>query len=121
MILALVATALFRVFSGALTNASAAEDYSRAALVAQSALDEASMPPLREQTKDGSADDGRITWTAHISPYVAPGVPQELEAATEGLPIRLWRIIVDVTFNGPNGAPRTVTLATTRVGAKELR
>ena len=37
VILALVATALFRLFSGALQNASAAEEWSRAVLVAESA------------------------------------------------------------------------------------
>ncbi len=121
VILALVATALFRLFSGALVNAGAADDYSRVALVAQSALDEASLAPLREGTKDGTADDGRITWLARITPYAAPGVPPELEAASENLPTRLWRIVVDVTFTGPNGAPRTITLATTRLGAKELQ
>jgi len=121
VIVALVATALFRLFSGALVNAGAADDYSKAALVAQSALDEASMPPLREGTKDGTADDGRITWLARISPYAAPGVPPELEAASEGLPIRLWRVAVDVTFTGSNGASRTITLATTRIGAREAR
>ena len=119
VILALVATALFRLFSGALGNASAADDYSRAALVAQSALDEASTPPLREGAKDGSADDGRIAWTARVTPYAAPGVSPELEAASQSLPIRLWRIVVDVTFKGANGAPRTITLATTRIGAKQ--
>jgi general secretion pathway protein I len=119
VILALVATALFRLFSGALANASAAEDYSRAVLVAQSALDEAAVPPLREGTIDGSADDGRITWIARIAPYAAPDVPQELESASEMLPLRLWRIAVEVTFTGPNGTPRTIALATTRIGARE--
>ena len=38
VILAAVATALFRLFSGALANASAADEYSRAMLVAESAL-----------------------------------------------------------------------------------
>ncbi len=119
VILALVATALFRLFSGALANAGAADDYSRVVIVAQSALDEASVPPLREGTKDGTADDGRIAWTAHITPYKAPDVAPELEAASQSLPIRLWRIVVDVTWNGGDGAPRTFTLATTRLGAKE--
>jgi general secretion pathway protein I len=121
VILALVATALFRLFSGALANASAADDYSRVVLVAQSALDEAAAPPLREGTQQGAADDGRISWTARITPYKAPDVPPELEAASEALPLRLWRIVVDVTFSGANGASRTFTLATTRLGAKEIR
>jgi general secretion pathway protein I len=121
VILALVATALFRLFSGALANVAAADDYGAAAMVAQSALDEASLPPLREGTKDGTALDGRITWLARIEPYTPPDVPPELQAASEALPVRLWRIAVDVTFPGANGAPRTITVATTRVGAKESR
>jgi len=121
VILALVATALFRLFSGALVNVGAADDYSRVALVAQSALEEAALPPLREGTKDGTADDGRITWLAHVTPYVAQDVPPELETASENLPMKLWRIAVDVTFTGANGAPRTITLATTRLGAKDLQ
>jgi general secretion pathway protein I len=121
VILALVATALFRLFSGALVNAGAADDYSRVALVAQSALDEAALPPLREGTKDGTSDDGRIRWLARITPYVTEGVSPELDAASQNLPMRLWRIAVDVTFIGPNGAPRTIALATTRLGAKELQ
>ena len=77
------------------------------------------MPPLREGTKDGTADDGRISWTAHIAPYKPAGVSPELEAASQTLTIALWRIVVDVAFNGPDGAPRTFSLATTRLGAKE--
>ena len=38
VILSLVATAVFRLFSGALGNASAADDYSRAVLVTESVL-----------------------------------------------------------------------------------
>jgi hypothetical protein len=79
------------------------------------------MPPLAESTRDGSADDGRIKWLAHIERYRPDGVPPELEAASENLPLALWRIVVDVTFTGANGAERTITLATTRVGAKESR
>ncbi len=70
MILSLVATALFRLFSGALDNASAADDYSRAVLVAESVLAEtAAARPLREATGQGTADDGRIEWTTRVEPY----------------------------------------------------
>jgi hypothetical protein len=119
VILSLVGTALFRLYGSALNNAGAADDYGRAALVAESALAEASMPPLHEGTTEGSADDGRLRWTARVSPYKPDGVPPELEAASEALPLRLWRITVDVTFEAVNGKPRTIALATTRIGAKE--
>ena len=58
VILSLVVTALFRLFSGALVNASAADDYTHAVLVAESALAEAAAAvPLVEATNSGSADD----------------------------------------------------------------
>jgi general secretion pathway protein I len=122
VILSLVATALFGLFSGALNNASAADDYSRAVLVAESVLAEAaSARPLREATRQGTAEDGRIEWTTHIAPYVAPGVNPDLERASESMATRLYRVSVDATFPSPAGGRRTLALATTRIGAKETR
>lgn len=122
VILSLVATALFRLFSGALGNASAADEYSRAVLVAESALAEAAaVQPLREATLQGTADDGRIAWTTHVAPYVAPGVSPDVERASESMSTRLYRVSVDVTFASPNGGQRTLALATTRIGAKDVR
>jgi general secretion pathway protein I len=122
VILALVGTALFRLFSGALTNAAAADDYSRAVLVAESVLAEAAgTHPLRESAQSGSADDGRIEWTTRVTPYVAPQVNPDAQSASELLPIRLWRVVADVRFGAPNGKPRTLTLATLRVGAREAQ
>ena len=122
VILSLVATALFGLFSSALKNASAADDYSRAVLVAESAMAEAaSTRPLRAATQQGSADDGRIEWTSRIAPYVAPGVNPDVERASEAMTTRLYRVSVDVTFPSPAGGRRTLALATTRIGAKDAR
>ena len=122
VILALVATALFRLFSGALNNASAADDYSRAVLVAESVLAEAaSTQPLREATQQGTLDDGRIEWASRIAPYVAPGTGADAERASDAMPTRLYRVSVDVTFPAPAGGKRTLALATTRIGAKDVR
>ncbi len=122
VILSLVATALFRLFSGALNNASAADDYSRAVLVAESVLAEtAAAQPLRERTGQGTADDGRIEWTARVEPYVAPDVSPDVERASESMNVRLYRVSVDVTFPSPAGGRRTLALATTRLGAKDVR
>ena len=121
-ILALVGTALFRLFSTGLGNASAADDYSRALLVAESVLAEtASAQPLREATTQGTADDGRIQWTAQVAPYSPPGVSPDTERASDSLPLRLFRVSVDVAFAAPSGGQRTFTLATTRLGAKDTR
>ncbi len=120
VILALVGTALFRLFSGALANVAAADDYSRAVLVAESVLAEAAgTPPLREGSKSGNADDGRIEWTTSVSPYTPPQGNADLERAAELAPTRLWRVAAEVRFAGPDGKPRTVSLATVRIGGKE--
>lgn len=120
VILSLVATALFRLFSGALGNASAAEEYSRAALVAESVQDEAAAGILREGTQSGTAEDGRLQWVVHIAPYDAPGVTPELERLSDALPIRMYRVATEVTFPSPNGGQRTLALSTIRIGARVI-
>ena len=120
VILALVATALFRLFSGALANMGAAEEYSRAALVAESVLAEtAAAQPLREGAVTGTAESGRYAWTAKVAPYVLTGQNPDLERLSESMPVRLFRVEVDVRFPSPAGGERTITLATTRIAAKE--
>jgi general secretion pathway protein I len=122
VILSLVATALFRLFSGALNNASAAGDYSRAVLVAESVLAEAAAAkPLRESAQTGSADEGRISWKTTVAPYTPPAMPADLDRAAEGFPVRLYRITAEVTFAAPSGGERKFELATTRLGAKETK
>src|SRR5205823_9786088 len=74
VILALVGTALFRLFSGALGNATLAEEYSRATLYAESRLAAVGVEaPLKESTLQGNSDDGRYAWTAVIAQYAPPG------------------------------------------------
>jgi general secretion pathway protein I len=121
VILALVGTALFRLFSGALSNVTAADDYSRAVLVAESVLAEAAgTSPLREGTKSGNADDGRIEWTTSVAPYTPSQSNADVERGPElTMPTRLWRVAADVTFAGPDGKRRTLSLATVRIGGKE--
>lgn len=121
VILSLVATAVFRLFSGALGNAGAAEEYSRAILVAQSALDQAAIAPLREGTSSGSTDDGRVQWTVQVTPYEVPGANPDLELASATLPIRMFRLVSTVRFPSSTGTDRTIALATLRIGARELQ
>ena len=86
VILALVGTALFRLFSGALTNIAVAEDYSRAVLVADSVLAEAAGTlPLREGSQSGTADEGRIYWSTRIAFYTPPSSP----IPRHGKPVRV--------------------------------
>lgn len=121
IIVALVVTALFRLFGGALGNASAAEEWTRALLVAQSRLTlAASAQPLRETTDAGSEAGGRIAWRTTVAPYVPPNPNPnpELERQSEAMPTRLYRVTVDVRFPGNAGSPRTLSLTTVRLGQR---
>ena len=119
VIVALVVTALFRLFGGALGNAAAADDWTRAMLVAQSRLTlAASTTPLRETSDAGSDDDGRLRWRTRVLPYVPSEANPDLERASETMTTRLYRIDVDVSFAGGDGRERSVSLSTLKIGER---
>ncbi|HSV19636.1 MAG TPA: prepilin-type N-terminal cleavage/methylation domain-containing protein [Casimicrobiaceae bacterium] len=119
VILALVATALFELFGGALRTASTSEEWSRALLVAQSRLAlAANATPLREASDAGSDDDGRIAWQTVVAPYVVPDANPDLERLSETMPTRLYRVSVDVRYAGGDGKERTFALSTLKLGAR---
>jgi general secretion pathway protein I len=119
VIVALVVTALFRMFGGALGNASAADEWSRALLVAQSRLElAAATRPLQEVTDAGIDADGRIAWRTSVVAYVPPDANPDLERASEPMPTRLYRVSVEVRFPGLGGRERTLTLSTLKIGAR---
>ena len=119
VIVALVVTALFRMFGGALGNASAADEWSRALLVAQSRLElAAATQPLREATDAGTDADGRIAWRTSVVAYVPPDANPDLERASEPMPTRLYRVSVDVRFPSDNGGERKISLTTLKLAAR---
>jgi general secretion pathway protein I len=119
MILALVATALFRLFGGALGNAAAADDWSRALLVGESRLAlAASATPLREGADSGAEPGGRIRWQTRVAAYEPPETPEALARIPEASPMRLYRVSVEVRFPADNGRERELTLSTLRVGLR---
>ena len=119
VILSLVATALFRMFGGALGNAAAAEEWSRALLVAQTRLAAAAAAlPLRESVDQGSEIGGRIRWETKVAPYTPANTTDDLERASEAMPTRLYRVSIDVRFPSDNGRDRVVSLATLKLGAR---
>jgi general secretion pathway protein I len=119
VIVSLVATALFRLFSGALGNAAAANEWSRATLVAETRLTiAANAQPLREASDQGNEGDGRIRWETKVAPYDPPSTPDDIARASETMPTRLYRVSVDVRFPSDNGGERTVSLSTLRLAAR---
>jgi general secretion pathway protein I len=122
VILALVATALFRVFSGSLRNASAADEWSRALLLAESQLDlAASADPLKETTENGSDATGTMQWETRVVAYSPPGTSPELEQAAQLLGTRLYRVTTDVKFPGVIKGERTLSLATVKLAQRNLQ
>lgn len=120
VILALVGTALFQLFSASLNNASASEDWSRALLVAESQLEiAASAQPLKESDVQGADEAGHVRWQTRVELYAPTDVDPELARASEALAMRLYRVSVDVRFQGANGRERTLSLATVKMGPKE--
>lgn len=119
IIVALVVTALFELEGGALRNASGADEWTRALLVAQSRLElEASTTPLREASDAGVEPDGKMAWRASVTPYISPDANPDLENASQTMPTRLFRISVDVSFPGDDGKSRTVSLSTLKIGQR---
>ena len=121
VILALVGTALFRLFSGALGNASLADEYSRATLYAESRLAVLGVEtPLRESSLQGNSEDGYYAWTATIAPYTPPGTTPDMDNAAAAMAVRLWRLTVSVRWAGATpGSERSVALASSRVAIKD--
>lgn len=120
VILALVATALFRLFSGALQNAAAAEDWSRAVLTAESRLAvAASAQPLLEVEERGEERDSGIRWESRVKFWEPPNVDPELLRVSEGMTTRLYRIEVDLRFPGVAGGERTLSLATVKMAVRD--
>jgi general secretion pathway protein I len=111
VILALVGTVLFRLFGASLNNASLGDEYSRAALYAESRLAAAGAErPLREVTDQGASEEGRYTWSTKVEPYVPPGMTPDQERLAQMLPARLWRLTVTVTWPTDIGGQRTLAL-----------
>ena len=130
VVLALVVVALFRLFSGALANASVAEEYGRALSIAESRTALAFAPVrLREVRETGQDDDGKFQWEVVIEPYVPPLTDvQKAQASAPGvasaqpeppMAVRLMSVVTTVSWPGPLQSRRSVRLATLRLSPLE--
>jgi len=120
VILALVGTALFRLFGASLNNASLADEYSRAVLYAESRLAAATVEtPLRERSDQGASDDGRYAWSTKVESSTLPGATADQERMAQMLPLRPWRLTVTVSWPGDFGSQRSLSLSTVRLATKQ--
>lgn len=122
VVLALVGTVLFRLFGASLNNAGAAEDYSRAATLAEGRLALAAAAadgPLREGSDQGTSEDGRYAWTTTVEPYVPPGSTDDQIRLGQMASVRPWRIVVTVSWPGTLGSQRSLALSTVRLATKQ--
>jgi len=117
VILALVATALFRLFGGALGNAGVAEDASRAVLVAQSRLD-AARGELRGGSSSGLEQD-KYAWTTRIEPWESTETAAQPGVAPMLTPTQLYKITVEVRYPGAGGRERSLELSSLRLARRE--
>lgn len=112
-ILGLVLGALFQVFSGGLRNVAAAEQYVRAAAIADSKLAAVGPEiPLEPGGKSGGRQ-GEYAWAVAIAPYQATGDATRAENAA----VQLYRVTVSVRWAHVLGE-RQVTIDTLMNGAK---
>ena len=116
IVLVLVVGVLFQIFGGALRNATTAEDYSRALLIAESKMAALGVEkPLREGTDSGSEYDGQYAWQINIAPYILPDSDAQADAPSPG-GSKLVQADVTVSW-GPSVRPLSLTLTTLRVMA----
>lgn len=103
-ILALALTLLLGSLSGAARQVRWADDAGRAALHAQSLLDDLGIgTPLQPGHRDGEFEDGRYRWTLEVASYDDPLLPRPSMADPAAL--RLLQLSLDVRW-GREDDPR---------------
>ena len=111
VIVALALGALLQVFATGLRSSSAAENYTIAALLAESKLAAIGIEePLEEGDRSGEFDNG-FRWATSVRPYDDGGPTLELGA------IQGFEVSVTVQWGGA-GRARSVSLATLRLMAQ---
>jgi len=112
-ILALALTLLLGTLSGAAKQIRWSDQAGRAALHAQSLLDQFGVAePLRAGRRDGEFEGGRYRWTLDVAPYADPLLPPS-DARDLSAP-RLWQLALVVQW-GEGEDPRQ------RIAVQSLR
>jgi general secretion pathway protein I len=112
-VLAVALVLLLGTLSGSAREVRLSADAGRAALHAQSLLDQAGVgEELRPGTRDGEFEDGRYRWTLHVDPYVDPTL--RANATRDPGAARLLLLALDVEW-GEGGPRQRLRLQTLRL------
>lgn len=116
VLLGLVLSTGFEIFSDGMSRASLLEERSRALAVARTQLSDAGLEePLKEGMLQGDAADPRFHWTTTVVPYVAPDAQPDRPMQTA---YELYHVEVRVDWRGSDGKDHALALATLRLGSR---
>jgi len=113
VILSLVLGVLMRIFSGALGNIGAAEQYSRAVAIAESKLAAVGVEAPVEEVESAGDAGGGYAWQATVQRFDAGISP--VDNTVQG--VGLYRVEVVVNWGDDATTPRRLRLVTLRTAA----
>lgn len=117
VLLALVLSVSFEIFSTGMARASDLDDRARALVVAQSRLALAGAEePLKEGAATGETEDRRFQWTVNVRR--ADDASMSLDGKAPSGAYALYRVDVRVAWRGADTRERALDLATLSLGAK---
>lgn len=118
VLLALVLSTGFEIFSAGLKRAGDLEDQSRAIVIAQAKLAAAGLDaPLAEGVTQGESEDGHFHWTLAVSPSNEGMPPPEQPQPGPGT-FMLYRVDVRVAWAGADQRNRAYSLAGLAIGQR---
>jgi general secretion pathway protein I len=119
VLLALVLSTGFEIFSSGLRRAGDLEDQSQAILIAQSQMAAAGMEAqLAEGTTQGDTEDRRFHWTVAVSPTTEGTPPPDQPQQGPGT-FMLYRVDVRVQWQGGDQRERVFSLASLAIGTRK--
>ena len=119
-VLALALTLLLGILSGAAKQVRWADEAGRAALHAQSLLDQTGVgAPLQPGSSDGEFEDGRYRWSLQVEPWRDPAMEDVVALVDPGAP-QLLQMTLLVEW-GEGGPRQQLQLQSLRLVAPDAR
>lgn len=116
VLLGLVLSTGFEIFSEGMTRATGLAERSKALEIASSRLaDLGAEGPVKPGISQGEARDARFHWTSTIDPYTEGQDPAHPVTSAYAL----YRVEVKVDWHGADGKDRSLSLATLRLGSHQ--